>query len=712
MRYVAIDSETCLIGDRLAAVRHKDDKEFSVERLATRAKGAIYLEPMPIPDLVLGSVCNETLSPRCLPRGGLMRRVAIELNDPDVTTIWHNLAFDYHVLCKADPSLRPLFWAAAAGGRIVDTMYLSMLVGLAEGRYDKRRPPSFGREDLQPESLDVLTRRHTNLVLDKDERIRLGYGQFMGVWPVPDDFRVYAEQDALATYLVGMKLLEKAGPTRLGLKEQIECVLVVADMDQRGVRIDREEARRLRAIFEKDVPALRDQLVAAGLALWRHKTGSIVETRVDLPVVDMTPAWYLDGGRLKRTKLFKTHAVLQVAEPEFGVKQAEVRAQLQELVNDLPEEAPRTPTGLLSLDHEFWKQYLPPDNTGLLAWAQHEKLQKIIGTYLRLYGAVDVVFPRWNVLGARSGRMSASSSNLQNLPKRKHGIRSLIIPPKDKVFVVADYSAEEVYTLCEAMIHLGIKGPLFDVLSTKADIHRLNAGRMLGKLPEDVTKDERQLAKVLVFGVGGGLGPKKLADTATRDYGLPMTKDAAKEAKARFLEVFWDIDRFLKHVQMDFNDALIKVSERGIGWWKRELGVEGWILDLKRAFLKAPPEIKKVLFDAEQMVTVRLPTGQVRANCTFTEGANTYFQGLGAAVTKHAAFLAARAGLDVTMLVHDEIVIECEPLTAAESGATLEQCMLQAFRDICPNVGPFAKVETTCGVARWGVAKDKNGSAI
>lgn len=715
MNVVSFDSETLVIEPRSCI--YLDGKEFVAGTTSDRNPRAVLTSPFVPPRLVLGSFASSTQA--CVqPREAFLDILAGFLADPTQHLVAHNLVFDYLVSITARPSLRPAFLRAAAEGRLHDTLYLDLLYGLSIGRYDIRRPPDFGQVELLSRSLQRLAEDYTNIQLNKDEAVRCGFAQFDGVWPIPEAYREYALQDAVATLAVFKAITSRAPDTRFwGEATQVRAALALAEMDGRGLYIDCTEAHRLRALFEADMPALEATLVAAHLGLWQPKKGTIQDTRVETGGArDLSPTWHWTDGYIRRTKVFKGHSVVQTAVPEFHLVQRAVRARLEGLIPTLNEAPPRTEkTNELALDAEFWKDHIPPEDTALVAWERHEKLKKIIQTYLRVYSAAPRIYPKWNNLGARSTRMSAAKPSVQNVPKRRHGIRSLFVPPPGRVFVKGDYAAQEVYCLAEVMHGMGLDGPLSETLMTGQDIHRLNAGRMLQKAPADVTKDERQLAKVLVFGVGGGLGPKKLGEQARKDYGLlHIDTAAAKLARDDFLRTFPDIAEYLRRLNRNLSTVLLEQTGQGLNWWARELGVEGGtFLDIKRAFLRSSdPAVRLVLYNAEQIMAATLPTGFIRNKCTYTEAANTYFQGLAAHVTKEALFLCMEAGLVVDLCVHDELVVSCPAEEADLTKAKLTDCMLAGFKKVCPFIGPYAKVEVEGPLDRWGPATNKEGAKI
>lgn len=730
MKIYAADCETVLIAPRAGVILHPDSIEHvragpppapvSGVDPPIKRRNVQFTEPFVAPELVCGSIATDATPAGQVMVGSEMVGAIIEILTPHPDDeepchlVFHNLAFDYQVLVKAGVP-KKLFLDAAAQGRLHDTMYLDLLKGLADGTYDTPLPPEYNFIPMRPRSLDVLARTYAGMELTKDPEVRLGYGAYLGkpLSDYPENFITYARQDAEATYKVFLALQEYAAH---GERIQVANALTVAEMDVVGVHIDRAEAQRLKVLFEQDVPELRAALISARLAFWEPAAESKTSEKFPLEDGDWSPSWHLcDDGLIRRTKLFKKHMVKETARPHFHLLQSNVRAALQRLADrpGFTGDAPTTETGLLSLDAEWWKDYIPANYDSLVAWEKHEKLKKIIGTYLRLYSEVDQVYPRWNIMGARSGRMSCSSPNAQNVPKHRHGIRSLFRPRSGACFVVADYSAQEVFTLCEAMAGMGIRGPLFDVLASGDDLHYANAERLFRRPRAEITKLQRQLAKVLIFGVGGGLGPAKLALTAKKDYGLSMSFQEAKEAKGNFLRIFPDIAEYLDRLKTDFNANLIALSGRGKGVWRQMLGVqENTLLALRKAMLRSPEKyIRGLVYAAERTLEVILPTGRRRKGCSFTEGANTYFQGLAAEVTKLAGFYCTADDLRVVLLVHDEIVVEAVAEKALEVKSRVEYNMLKAFREVCPTVGQFARVEADVR-DKWGAATSKDGVTI
>ena len=385
-------------------------------------------------------------------------------------------------------------------------------------------------------------------------------------------------------------------------------------------------------------------------------------------------------------------------------------------------QTPMTAKGNIKIDGDWLLENAPSDNVAIQTYLKHAKLQKILGTYLDLYAQTTQVYPRINTLGPRSGRRSYSGPNIQNIPKRKWGIRSLFIPRPGHYFLRCDYTAQELFTLAQSMIDLGIgKGPLWDCLvDTSKDPHILGATKTLGKDYDDITKSERNGQKVVAFGVPGGLGPKSLQDYAFKTFGVRWTLQEARDARGRFLGAFWDVDEFLKLMKTPQAEALMIVSGSTYNEWRDMLGGEcGWNV-LRHLCEHEDPSWRLIGEKASRLHDRTLRSGRVRGKARFTEDANTFFQGPASDVTKTAEWEAFKAfGRPPALVVHDEIVMEL-PLPAergrvmeqAKAANMLQDCMKRAFIKVCPDVGPYAKCECDPPLGRWGKATDSEGVEI
>ncbi len=120
------------------------------------------------------------------------------------------------------------------------------------------------------------------------------------------------------------------------------------------------------------------------------------------------------------------------------------------------------------------------------------------------------VHTTFNQVGTATGRLSSTNPNLQNIPiKTELGreIRAAFIAAPGRVFMSADYSQIEL----RLMAHYS-EDPLFlRAYQTGEDIHTLTASEVFGFSPSVMSKEVRNRAKAVNFGIVYGISPFGLA---------------------------------------------------------------------------------------------------------------------------------------------------------------------------------------------------------
>jgi hypothetical protein len=137
------------------------------------------------------------------------------------------------------------------------------------------------------------------------------------------------------------------------------------------------------------------------------------------------------------------------------------------------------------------------------------------------------IYASWRQLRAATGRMACDHPNLQNIP-RSGPLRSYIRASEGRVFVSADYSQIEL------RIAAKISGDteMLNAYAQGRDLHTLTAQSLTGR--EDVSKDERKLAKAVNFGLLYRMGTQGLQSYAQRNYGVEMSFEEAALYRRRF----------------------------------------------------------------------------------------------------------------------------------------------------------------------------------
>ncbi|HTV54221.1 MAG TPA: DNA polymerase I [Terriglobia bacterium] len=116
----------------------------------------------------------------------------------------------------------------------------------------------------------------------------------------------------------------------------------------------------------------------------------------------------------------------------------------------------------------------------------------------------------FNQAGSRTGRLSSSNPNLQNIPVGDEFgllIRSAFVAEPGWLLIAADYSQIELRVLA----HMSQDPLLIEAFSRDEDIHSRTAQELFGVLPALQTHEHRRLAKAINYGVIYGLSSFGLA---------------------------------------------------------------------------------------------------------------------------------------------------------------------------------------------------------
>lgn len=116
----------------------------------------------------------------------------------------------------------------------------------------------------------------------------------------------------------------------------------------------------------------------------------------------------------------------------------------------------------------------------------------------------------FNQTETRTGRLSSTEPNLQNIPVRTplgRELRRFFIPEEGFVLIDADYSQIELRVLA----HISEDKAMREAFLSGEDIHTITAARVSGLPVDMVTKDMRSAAKAVNFGIIYGISAFSLA---------------------------------------------------------------------------------------------------------------------------------------------------------------------------------------------------------
>jgi DNA polymerase-1 len=159
------------------------------------------------------------------------------------------------------------------------------------------------------------------------------------------------------------------------------------------------------------------------------------------------------------------------------------------------------------------------------------ELTKLVNTYLgplpTLIGEDGRLHTTINQTVAATGRLSTTSPNLQAIPIRTElgrEIRSAFVAELGARLLSADYSQIELRILA----HVSGEPKLREAFARGEDIHTATAAEVLGKDPATLTKDERNVAKMINFGIVYGISA----------FGLSENLDIPKEQAQAYIDAY------------------------------------------------------------------------------------------------------------------------------------------------------------------------------
>ena len=281
--------------------------------------------------------------------------------------------------------------------------------------------------------------------------------------------------------------------------------------------------------------------------------------------------------------------------------------------------------------------------------------------YIKEDGKIHTIFTQTLT---RTGRLSSTSPNLQNIPVREeYGrlIRKAFIPSKDSVIISSDYSQIEL----RVFAHMSKAQNLIEAFNNDMDIHTKTAMDIYHIPKEQVTKNERRNAKAVNFGIIYGISSFGLSE----DLGINVKE--AKRFIDNYLETFPGIKSYM-------NNLIAKVHENG--YVKTMFGRKRVIDEIKSANYM-------VKTSGERMAL------------------NTPIQGTSADILKiamieiHKELKKRNLKTKMIIQVHDELLFDCPKEEQKEVEKLIKDKMENAYKLLVP-----LKVDIESG-ANWYEAK-------
>lgn len=294
---------------------------------------------------------------------------------------------------------------------------------------------------------------------------------------------------------------------------------------------------------------------------------------------------------------------------------------------------------------------------------QYRTLSKLNSTYceglLKVIGDDGRIHSSFNQTETRTGRISSTEPNLQNIPVRTElgrEMRKFFTARDGWVLVDADYSQIELRVLADIS---GDKN-MVDAFKNNQDIHAITASQVFNMPLDFVTGEMRSRAKAVNFGIVYGIGAYSLA----KDIGV--TNKEAKNYIESYLKHYSGIDKYM-------HDVVEKAKDTGY--------------------------VETVFGRRRYLPELSASNGMTRA---FGErvARNAPIQGTAADIIKIAMIKVdkrlAEENLEARLVlqVHDELIVECPSHESMRVAMILQEEMEKAVSLSVPLVADSAVGKT------------------
>jgi DNA polymerase I-like protein with 3'-5' exonuclease and polymerase domains len=176
---------------------------------------------------------------------------------------------------------------------------------------------------------------------------------------------------------------------------------------------------------------------------------------------------------------------------------------------------------------------------------EYKHAQKRLATFESLlkHSALDGrIHPTFNQMGAVTGRFSCTEPNAQQMEKGPNLFRDCYIASGlDRVLVCSDFKHIEMRTA--AIFANAVTGltTLLDVFKAGLDIHTMTAADVLHRAVEEITKNDRQLAKAVGFGFVYGQQALGFLAYAKNNYGILLALPEAEQFRRDYFLRYPDL---------------------------------------------------------------------------------------------------------------------------------------------------------------------------
>lgn len=619
-------------------------------------------------------------------------------NREDVRIIGHNLKYDMHVLKRIGISI--------ATKDFFDTMLASWLL-------DENTPN--GLKQITSDNLNVPQTHFAEVINNVPAEVKKEFGlkatnKATFDLTLINESAFYALDDPFYTYYNYMYLLdelEKDGMDKIYFKKMIPFMIVLFNMEERGITVDREALDEMNVNITKDMenllydmteilgvefnPNSNQQLQAILFGYVKDiKKPDEVNPKKGISPIQEIREKYEGKKNWTEEKIQKKIADLWA---KYDETIGEWKVFVENGFDFKPTSttsagAPSTDSGSLwTLSHKEYKVKRKREGVEfcslLLEYKRLAKLKSafIDGLESQLYddGKAHCSF---NQIGTTSGRISCSSPNLQQLPKAhgdedNYAIRKLFIgsidpvTKKRKKIIAVDYSNLEIR--CTA--HLSGDPLLLDMFAHGKDIHGTTAINMFeltdcdDKTVKKKHPDLRQAAKVLNFLLIYGGSASALYDSLKYDRSAPIDLgDKEHLAKYKKFGVKNGVDVAQVYIDKYFD------SYKGVAQMIRE----------NKKFARKHGFVYTIIKRKRRLEGINSSDNKIRSYCERL-ATNARVQGTASDIVSSAQvrlendpwFEEHRCHMLVQ--VHDEVVYECPEEYVEEAEERIKAIMAKPF---------------------------------
>jgi DNA polymerase-1 len=479
-------------------------------------------------------------------------------------------------------------------GGLFDTLLASQLI--SAGDIEERH------------GLEVVASRYLSESVDKTER--LSNWEF----ELSEAQLEYAARDAAILLPLREKLIERLKSDSLIKCAQLEfeCVMPVANIELAGFYMHKDRWLEQLSIVEKRRAELADDLqeilgkdaaqgslfgpARANINLDSHQQLTEALNRMGIPVPDSTRNWKLQplAAQYPVVATLLEYRTVQKALTSYG-------QNMIELINPV--------TGRLHAD--------------------------------------------FRQIGAPTGRFSCTNPNIQQVPHAVEYRRCFSGHPAGRKLVIADYSQIELRILAEFSGDQGF----IEAFNSGADLHRVTAAQVFNVLLDQVTKEQRDFAKRLNFGVVYGIGAQRFSMLTG------LTVPEAENVLRKYFGTYRQLDSYLR----DAANRAVRERQARTGSGR----------------------LVRFRFDEQDRQQISM---------TQRNGKNTPIQGTSADILKRALRLLEDDLRDtsakIVNIIHDEIVVEVDSDEAEEIAQKVERAMCAAGREYLRTVPVKVETET------------------